>query len=121
MICEPAPENGMARGLLFGSDYKSGDSYRGVWGLSGSYDYISPELFSVSSTALSLGTTGQWQLSDSTALQGTCLGGVGWTAVGTLADAEVDRDYRYGYSPQVLVETRLLFGVVAMLEMAARD
>jgi hypothetical protein len=114
------PENVMVRGLLFGSDYTWGNSYRGIWGLYGSYDYISPELFSVSSTALSLGTTGQWWLSDSVALQGTALGGVGWTAVGTLADASVDRDYAYGYSPEALVETRLLFGNVAMFEVSGR-
>lgn len=116
-----APENVMVRGLLYGSDYESGDSYRGIWGLYGSYDYISPELFSVSSTALSLGTTAEWWLSDSAALQGTCLAGVGWTAVGTIADAAVDRDYRYGYSPQALVELRFIYGDVAVLEISGRE
>ena len=33
------------RGLLFGRTYESGDSTRGIWGLFGSYDYISPQVF----------------------------------------------------------------------------
>gem|GEM_PF-4127272 len=36
-----------------GMDYKAGDSYRGIWGLYGGYDYISPHIFRVSSTSLS--------------------------------------------------------------------
>jgi hypothetical protein len=115
------PENISVRGLLVGSDYKGGDDYRGVWGLYGGYDYFSPELFSVSSTALSLGTTGQYRVTDDFDLQGTVLGGVGWTAVGTIADAEEDRDYRYGYSPQALIDLRTIFGERVLLDVNARD
>lgn len=115
------PESVMIRGLLFGSGYEAGDSYRGIWGLYGSYDYMSPEVFSVSSTALSLGTTGQCWLSETVALQGSFLGGLGWTAVGTIADARTDRDFHYGYSPQGLVALRLIFADVAMLDMAGRE
>lgn len=53
-------ENIITRGLLVGAPYAVGDSYRGVWGLYGTYDYIAPQVFRVSSTALSLGTTAQW-------------------------------------------------------------
>ena len=67
----------MSRGLLVGTEYAAGDNYRGVWGLYGSYDYISPQMFRVSSTAVSLGTTAQWWISDNVALQGTALGGCG--------------------------------------------
>ena len=56
-------ENLITQGLLFGSDYEVGDNYRGVWGLYGSYDYVSPHAFRVSTTAVSAGTTGQWWLS----------------------------------------------------------
>ena len=66
-----------SRGLLVGTDYALGSTYRGVWGLYGTYDYVSPQIFRVSSTALSLGTTAQWWLSRKVALQGTVLGGVG--------------------------------------------
>ena len=58
-------ENVLTRGLLVGKSYEVGPDYRGVWGLYGSYDYISPQTFRVSSTALSLGTTGQlWLTND---------------------------------------------------------
>ena len=77
-------ENIITRGLLFGAPYAAGDSYRGVWGLYGSYDYISPQVFRVSSSALNLGTTAQWWLSRTVALQGTALGGVGYGAAGTI-------------------------------------
>lgn len=71
-------ENIMARGLLVGSRYGAGEASRGVWGLYGSYDYIAPQIFRISSTALSLGTTVQWWLSKTVALQGTVLAGVGY-------------------------------------------
>jgi len=43
----------MIRGFLLGKDYEVGNSYRGIWGLYGGYDYISPHIFRVSSTSLS--------------------------------------------------------------------
>jgi hypothetical protein len=46
-------ESILSRGLLLGTEYGSGDNYRGIWGLYGSYDYISPQTFRISSTALS--------------------------------------------------------------------
>ncbi len=115
------PENVSTRGLLVGSKYTWGDDYRGIWGLYGTYDYVSPEVFSVSSTALAVGTTAQWSMSDAIALQGTLLGGVGWTAVGNIADAAEDRNYRYGASPQGLLALRLIFGSVAMFDLSGRD
>jgi hypothetical protein len=114
------PENITARGLLVGSDYAAEDVYRGVWGLYGSYDYFSPELFSVSSTSLALGTTGQYQMGDDVALQGTITGGVGWTAMGTIADAEEDRDYSYGWSPQAVAALRAIIGDVVLFEVDGR-
>ena len=77
-------ENIMSRGLLYGTKYAVGDDYRGIWGIYGSYDYIAPQIFRVSSSAFSLGTTAQWWLSRTVALQGTALGGVGYGAAGTI-------------------------------------
>jgi hypothetical protein len=118
-------ENIMTRGLLYGTKYSAGDAYRGVWGLYGSYDYISPSIFRVSSTALSLGTTAQWWLSRSVALQGSALGGVGFGAAGTIAavgDAATGiRDYHYGVVPQGLLALRLIFGNAAMLDLTGRE
>jgi hypothetical protein len=112
-------ENTMTRGLLLGKKYALGDAYRGIWGLYGSYDYISPQVFRVSTTALSLGTTAQWWLSRAVALQGTALGGIGFGAAGTIAGAG-ERDYHYGTTPQGLLALRLILGDVVMLDMTGR-
>ena len=113
-------ENVMTRGLLIGKDYEAGNNTRGVWGLYGSYDYIAPQTYRVSSTALSLGTTGQAWLSNSIALQGTALAGAGYAATGTIRGA-AENDYHYGVSPQALVALRLIFGERAALDVTARD
>jgi len=107
------------RGLLVGTDYGSGE-YDGVWGLYGGYDYLSPELFRFSSTALSLGTTGQWWVKEWLAFQGSAFAGVGYGASGTIADDEIDRDYHYGIVPQGLVDLRAIFGELAILDVSAR-
>jgi hypothetical protein len=108
------------RGLLLGRDYASGNSTRGVWGLFGSYDYISPQIFRVSSTALSLGTTWQSWFSHTVALQGTALGGTGYGAAGRIQRTE-ERDYHYGVTPQALLALRLIFGDRAMIDFTGRE
>jgi hypothetical protein len=113
-------ENVSIRGLLVGQRYAWGDNYRGVWGLFGGYDYFSPQIFRVATTATSVGTVGQWWLSRTVALQGSVLGGLGFGAAGTVADKD-ERDYHYGLIPQVLLGTRLIFGDRAMLEAAGRQ
>ena len=113
-------ENVMTRGLLIGTDHEKGDNYRGIWGLYGSYDYIAPQLFRVSSTALSLGSTAQWWLTHTIALQGTCLAGVGYTAAGAVNSTN-ENDYHYGVAPQALFALRLIFGDKASLDLAARE
>src|SRR5262245_23486436 len=113
-------ENVMTRGLLIGTDYEAGKRYRGVWGLYGSYDYLSPQFFRVSSTALSVGTTGQLWLSNSVALQGTAMLGAGYAAVGTLSGVNTG-DYHYGVAPQALLALRLIFGEQASLDVTGRE
>ncbi len=115
-----AIENIMSRGLLAGRRYASGDAYRGVWGLYGTYDYISPQIFRVSSTALSLGTTAEWQPLGAVTMQGTLLGGVGYGAAGTTRSSSAERDYHYGLTPSALLAARLLIGSVANLDMTLR-
>ncbi|MGD1152144.1 MAG: DUF3943 domain-containing protein [Syntrophales bacterium] len=112
-------EDVMIRGLLFGKKYEVGDSYRGIWGLYGGYDYISPQIFRVSSTAASLGTTFQWWLAQAVALQGSVLGGVGYGAAGTISGVG-ERNYHYGVAPQGLLALRLIFGDRAMLDATGR-
>ncbi len=113
-------ENVMTRGLLYGKDYEAGPNYRGVWGLYGSYDYIAPQLFRVSSTALSLGTTAQYWVSQDIAIQGTALLGSGYTAVGTTRSS-ADNDYHYGLAPQALLALRFIFGTKASLDLTGRE
>jgi hypothetical protein len=113
-------ENIMSRGLLYGTKYAVGDDYRGIWGIYGSYDYIAPQIFRVSSSAFSLGTTAQWWLSRTVALQGTALGGVGYGAAGTI-NGTGERDYHYGVTPQGLLELRLILGNRVMFNVTGQD
>ena len=114
-------ESLMTRGLLVGRDYKEGANYRGIWGLYGSYDYMAPQIYRVSSTALSLGTTAEWRLSNSIALQGSGLLGVGYTAVGTTRPNASEIEYHYGLAPQALIAMRMIFGDRASLDLTARE
>jgi TolB-like protein len=113
-------ENIISRGLLYGTSYEAGDNYRGIWGLYGSYDYISPQIFRVSSTAASLGTTGERWLSKAIALQGTALGGVGYGAAGTIHGSG-QRDYHYGLTPQSLLALRLILSDRLTLDVTGRE
>ena len=114
-------ENVLTHGLLVGASYQAGPAYRGVWGLYGSYDYIAPQTFRISSTALSIGSTAQWWLGDTLSLQGTAMMGLGYAAVGTTRGAVGERDYNYGVAPQALLALRLTQGDTASLEFTARE
>lgn len=115
-----ALENVMIRGLLLGRRYAAGNTYRGIWGLYGGYDYISPYMIPVSSTSASLGTTFQWWLSQTSALQGSVLGGIGYAGAGYLIK-ESHRDYHYGIAPQGLLALRLILADRAMLDFTGRS
>jgi hypothetical protein len=113
-------ENVMTRGLLYGADYAWGDDTRGVWGLYGSYDYIAPQIFRISSTAAALGTTAQAWLSHKVALQGTVLAGVGYGSAGTI-EGSGERDYHNGVTPQGLLALRLISSDRISLDLTARN
>lgn len=113
-------ENLSTRGLLVGTDYSAGDRYRGIWGLYGSYDYIAPQVFRISSTALALGTTAQLRLPHEVTVQGSLLGGIGYAGVSTLHGMR-DTDYHYGATPQGLLNLRFIFGNRAALDFNARE
>lgn len=108
------------RGLLMGTTYALGEPTRGVWGLFGSYDYISPQVFRVSTVALSVGTIWQSWLSRSIALQGVALAGPGYGAAGSIQRLE-ERDYHYGTTGQGLLALRLIVGDRAMLDFTGRE
>jgi Domain of unknown function (DUF3943) len=112
-------ENLITRGLLVGAKVgDDGEHYRGIWGLYGSYDYIAPQIFRVSNTALNVGTTGQWWISKNVALQNEFMAGLGYGSGGT---SNRSPDYHYGMTPQGLVGLRLIMADVAALEVTARD
>jgi hypothetical protein len=113
-------ENVMTRGMLLGREYEPRDNFRGIWGLYGSYDYISPQTFRISSTALSLGSTAEARLGRGVSLQGTALAGLGYAAVGTLHGTS-ENDYHYGAAPQGLLALRLIFGDTASLDVTGRE
>ncbi|HVY06382.1 MAG TPA: DUF3943 domain-containing protein [Burkholderiales bacterium] len=113
-------ENLMTRGLLIGTNYEAGNSYRGIWGLFGSYDYIDPQTFRVASTAVSIGTTAQWWLGKAIALQGSALAGAGYASVGTV-NSSAENDNHYGVAPQALIAARLIFGNRASVDITSRE
>jgi hypothetical protein len=109
------------RGLLLGTDYDIGKNYRGIWGLYGNYTYLAPEVFRLASTGLTLGTTGEWRLSDSVALQGTGLLGVGYATTSTVDPSPGERANRYGVAPQALLALRLIVGDRASVDLTTRE
>ncbi|MFY9326578.1 MAG: DUF3943 domain-containing protein [Georgfuchsia sp.] len=113
-------ENVMTRGLLYGKSYEVGDNCRGISGIYGSFDYIAPQTYRISSTALSVGTTAQAWLSSDIALQGTGLLGAGYAAVGTLRGS-AEGDYHYGVAPQALLALRLILRDRASLDVTGRE
>lgn len=115
------------RGLIGGATYANGDRDRplhGVWGLWGSYDYVAPQIFNLSTTSLSVGTALRWQATDRTELQGTALGGVGYAAAsvrrGPVDDA-VERDFHYGFAPRVSLAGRAIWDQRLALELSSQQ
>lgn len=114
-------ENIFARGLLVGTTYGHGaDRHRGIWGVYGMYDYVAPQVFRVSSTALALGTTLERKLSGSGALQGSLLAGVGYGAGGGLG-TENSNDYHFGVTPQLLADLRIIPTDRLAFDLTLRD
>jgi hypothetical protein len=112
-------DNVMIRGLLLGTDYEAGTALDGIWGVYAGYDYISPYIFRVSSTSLSLGTTFQAKLSEPVTLQGSFLAGGGYGAAGNITPVG-QRDYHYGFTPQALAALRLMLGHAIMFDATER-
>jgi hypothetical protein len=108
-----------ARGLLAGGDFGAGERGRGIWGVYGGYDYFAPDIFRVSSTNASFGTTVQSHLSGVT-LQGTALLGIGYTAAQSIEDVD-GRDYHYGLAPQAAIALRVISGRRASVDVGARE
>jgi hypothetical protein len=118
-VTSNALESVMVSGLLVGAPYESGPNGRGIWGLFGNYDYLSPQIYRVSNTGLGLGTNGQWWVGKETAVAATAIVGVGYGSAGTIRGSG-DRDYHHGITPQITTGLRWIFGDNAAVEFAAR-
>ena len=111
------------RGAMDTGDFESvrnlGHNLRGIAGLYGSYDYLSPQLFRIASTGLSLGSNVQWWLAEGLALQGHASAGVGYTSTGTIRPSSGGQ-YNYGFAPQSALGLRLILGDRLSLDLGAR-
>ena len=77
--------------------YEAGPDYRGVWGIYGSYDYISPQTFRISTTG-ALARHDRPLVADARprARRHRRCSASATAAVGTAHSASSDRDYNYG-------------------------
>jgi hypothetical protein len=108
-----------SRGLLFGAPYQAGDRLSGIAGLYGGYDYLSPQLFRIASTGLTLGSNLQWRLAPALTLQAHGSGGIGYTSTGTVR-ASAAGQYTYGFAPQAMLSLRLIGGDKLALDLGER-
>lgn len=81
---------------------------------------MAPQIFRVSSVALSVGNTVQWKTPASTAVQSTVLAGVGYGAAGGFVSPG-STDYHYGLTPQVLGSLRLVASDRIAVDLTFRD
>ena len=113
-------ENLSTSGLLYGTNYAVGDRYRGIWGLYGNFDYLAPQIFHVSTTSLSLGSTGQWWATKTVALQGTALAGFGYAAASTARWVSETPEYHYGMAARAALVLRVIAGDRASVDVSGR-
>jgi hypothetical protein len=109
-----------SHGVIAGRRYESGEDGGGVWGLYGIYDYLAPQFFRVSTTAVSAGTTFERWLSGGLLMQATVLTGVGYGAVQTINGTN-DRDYHYGMTPQAVETLRMVAANRVSFDVSARQ
>ena len=93
---------------------------RGIAGIYGGYEYLAPQIFRVSTTSVSLGTTLQWWAAEHLAVQGGVSGGIGYAAASsTLRDVD-STEYHYGMAPRGAMNLRLIAGERVSLDVGAR-
>jgi hypothetical protein len=106
--------------LLVGTDYGQGRN-RGFLGLFGTYDYLTPPAYRVSSSALGFGTTGQVLLGQDFALQGSAILSIGFGAGGQLQENSGNRDYHFGAQAVGYAAGKLIFRDHARLDIGLRQ
>jgi hypothetical protein len=119
-----AVENLTSNGMLLGDHYALGDRVRGIAGIYGGYEYLAPQVYHVSSTSVSIGTTLQWWASERVAVQAGLSGGIGYAAASTIlhriGDPVSDRDYHYGMAPRAAMNLRVIGVDRVSLDVAGR-
>jgi hypothetical protein len=113
-------ENLSSNGLLLGDHFAVGDNVRAIAGIYATYEYLSPQIFHVSTTSVSLGTTGQWWVSKEWAVQGSVLAGVGYAAASTTIRDVDSLEYHYGMAPRGAMTFRVIDGDRAALDVGGR-
>jgi len=106
-----------SRGLLWGAPYREGERLRGIAGIYGSYDYLSPQLFRIASTGVSVGSNAQLWVTPKLALQGHVSTGVGYTATGTIR-ASSNNQYHYGFAPLTMLGLRVIYSDRVSLDLS---
>ncbi|MFC5548762.1 DUF3943 domain-containing protein [Massilia aerilata] len=107
-----------SRGMLAGTTYGYGERMRGIAGIYGSYDYLSPQLFRIASTAVSLGSNAQVWLARELALQAHASAGVGYVSTGTIR-ASTGGQYHYGFAPQSMLGLRFIWDNRMSLDLSS--
>ncbi|MET0383025.1 MAG: DUF3943 domain-containing protein, partial [Burkholderiaceae bacterium] len=113
-------ENLSSNGLLLGDHVSLGAAFRGIAGIYATYEYLAPQIFHVSTTSVSLGTTGQIWLSQDWAVQASALAGVGYAAASTTIRNVNSAEYHYGMAPRGGATLRFIDGDRAAIDVAAR-
>jgi hypothetical protein len=106
-------------GLLLGTSYGSGER-AGRVGLYGSYDFLTPSLFRASSSALGVGTLGQYAFGDFL-FQGQTILSLGYGAGGSLVDPVGRRDYHFGLQGVFFGEAGLVWSDTLWLAFTTRE
>ena len=97
------------RGLLTGAKFGGTGDWRGLWGLYGLYDYISPEVLRASTVALGIGGDGQWSVAPAATLEGAAVAGPSFGAVGVTAQPVGERDQHLGPGLMGVLEAKGYF------------
>ncbi len=113
-------ENLTSNGMLLGDRYGLGDNLRGIAGVYGGYEYLAPQIFRVSTTSVSLGTTLQWWAGEHVAIQGGASAGFGYAAASSSLRDAASTEYHYGMAPRGALTLRVIEGERLSLDVAAR-
>ncbi|MBK9517685.1 MAG: DUF3943 domain-containing protein [Anaeromyxobacter sp.] len=115
-----ATGNFSIHGLLVGAPFGVGQA-KGLWGLYGTYDLLTPTLFRASSSALGIGAVYHVPLGGDFLLQGQAILSAGYGAGGSLQDPVGRRDYHFGLQAVVFTNIGVVWRDTLWLEALGRE